>query len=523
MIERLSKELELVQLRLQQFQSLLTFTRTFYRIRTGRDFVINQPVSRESHYLTIARALEGVIIGKCRRLIINVPPRYGKSELLIHFIAWSLARYPDSNYLYVSYSHSLAKKQTQTIRSIVNMAEYRSLFGFRLTDDTQAKDDFETTSGGSVYAAGAGGTITGRGAGIKGSSRFGGIIGIDDIHKPDEATSDTIREGIIEWYYNTLVSRTNDPTTPIVYIGQRVHEHDLASMLRATGEWDEVVIPAIDPAGNALDPSMHDIKALRKMEEESPYNFASQYMQDPQPAGGGIFKREWFKCLERDPEVFDTFMTVDSAETVHDYNDATVFSFWGIYEITYEGRHTGVYALHWLACRELRIEPKDLESEFMDFYRHCMLHPVKPHIVAIERKSTGVTLASVLKDMQGLRVLDIARTKASGSKTQRYLEIQPYVSTKRVSLPMFGEHTEQCIEHCRKITANNTHRHDDIADTLYDAVKLALIDGVIGSRIILAENKHVARAVMGKFRAVQSLKDSMYGLHAGLPKKDVFK
>jgi hypothetical protein len=79
-----------------------------------------------------------------------------------------------------------------------------------------------------------------------------------------------------------------------------------------------------------------------------------------------------------------------------------------------------------------------------------------------------------------------------------------------------------CIDHCRKITANNSHRHDDIADTLYDAVKLALIDGVIGSRIILAENKNVARTVMGKFSAVQRIKDSMYGVMPGLPKRNVF-
>jgi hypothetical protein len=404
-------ELAVAKLRVTHFRSLLTFTRVYYRLRTGRDFVINQPTSRESHYLTIARALERVAIGQSRRLIINVPPRYGKTELLIHFIAWMLARYPDSNFLYVSYSHSLAKKQTSTIRDIVNMRDYRDLFGFKLTDDTSAKDDFETTMGGSVYAAGAGGTITGRGAGIKGSSRFGGIIGIDDIHKPDEATSDTIREGIIEWYYNTLVSRTNDPSTPIIYIGQRVHEHDLASVLLASGEWESVIIPAIDLAGNPLDPSMHDLVSLRKMESDSPYNFASQYMQDPQPAGGGIFKRDWFLCLEREPELIDTFITVDTAETDKDYNDATVFSFWGMYEIMYGSKGTGLYGLHWLDCRELRIEPKDLEVEFMDFYRHCMLHYLKPHIAAIEKKSTGVTLASVLKDMQGLRIIPLERTK----------------------------------------------------------------------------------------------------------------
>jgi hypothetical protein len=106
--------------------SLLYFTQIFYLLRT------------------ICKALMDVFDGKTNRLIINVPPRYGKSELLIHFVAWALAQYPDSNFIYVSYSHSLAKKQTQTIRNIIQMTEYKDLFKVMLKDDTSAKDNFET-------------------------------------------------------------------------------------------------------------------------------------------------------------------------------------------------------------------------------------------------------------------------------------------------------------------------------------------------------------------------------------------
>ena len=49
--------------------------------------------------------------------------------------------------------------------------------------------------------------IVGKGAGLRGTERFGGAIIIDDVHKPDEATSDVIREGVIYWFYNTLLSR----------------------------------------------------------------------------------------------------------------------------------------------------------------------------------------------------------------------------------------------------------------------------------------------------------------------------
>jgi predicted phage terminase large subunit-like protein len=112
----------------------------------------------------------------------------------------------------------------------------------------------------------------------------------------------------------------------------------------------------------------------------------------------------------------------------------------------------------------------------MHFYSQCSRFYKKPSFIAIEKKSTGTMLISILKDFRGLTIHEVERTKASGNKTARFLEIQPYVATKLISLPKYANHTSLCIEHCRKITANNTHRFDDIADTLYDAVKIALID-----------------------------------------------
>lgn len=490
--------------------SLLYFTKIFYYLRTGRKFEMTFPDGRESHIITICKALTRVIDGKTKRLMINVPPRYGKTELVIHFIAWALAQFRDSNFIYVSYAHSLAKKQTQTIRSIITMPEYRNIFGVRLNDGSTAKDNFETDRGGSVYAAGAGGSITGRGAGIKCVDRFGGCIVIDDIHKPDEVTSDTIREGINDWYYNTLQSRINSPSTPIIFIGQRLHEDDLAANLIKTGEWETVIIPSLDVAGNALNPQMHDIHALKKMQNESPYVFSAQYQQDPQPAGGGIFKKEWFVLHEHEPKILATFITVDTAETDKDYNDATAMSFWGVYKINNGLVEIDEYGLHWIDCMEVRVEPKDLESEFLSFYADCMRYKVKPRIVGIEKKSTGSTLLSTLKNYQGLQLIDIQRTKASGSKTSRYLEAQPLVAQRRISLPEHGKHTQLCIEHCRKITANNTHRFDDIADTLYDAIKLALIDKVIINKIDTTDYSAMGQSLYSRDNQLDRLRSAAY-------------
>ena len=459
--------------------SPLLFTQVFFKVKTGKEFQISKPFSRESHFVTIFKALLKVYDGQTKRLLINVAPRYGKTVSLIYFIAWTIANNPKSNFLYISYSKSLAKLQTQTIREIIMLPDYRRYFGVSISEETSAKDDFHTSFGGSVFAAGAGGSITGRGAGVKNARDFSGAIVIDDIHKPIEVTSDTMRQSIIDWYSNTLLSRTNDKDTPIIFIGQRLHEDDLPSYLIKSGDWEIVSLKSLTDQSQALYPEMHDMPTLLKMQEENPYVFSSQYQQDPLPAGGGIFKEHWFVLHEIEPEIVSTFITADTAETSKTYNDATAFSFFGLYKLKFKEQETDLYGLHWLDCREIRVEPKDLESEFFDFYRNCMSYHVKPHIAAIEKKSTGVTLLSTLKSLQGIRIVEIDHTKAQGSKIDRFLQIQSYVASKRISLPTEGKHTRVCVEHCRKITANATHRFDDICDTLEMAITLGLRDNVV--------------------------------------------
>jgi predicted phage terminase large subunit-like protein len=465
--------------------SLLLFTKFFYKIRTGRSFDTPQPIARESHYINVSRALTKTLTGKSRRLIINCPPRYGKSELCIHYIAWIMAHYPDSHNLYISYSHSLAKAHTQIIRQIISMPEYKALFGIEISDESSAKDNFETNYRGSIYAAGAEGTITGRGAGIQNAKRFGGAIIIDDIHKPNEVVSDVMRQNVKDWYLNTLQSRVNSPYTPIIFIGQRLHEDDLAANLMDGYDgdaWQRLIIPALDIANNALLPLKHTKEQLLSMAKFMPYEFSSQYQQEPQPAGGSLFKPEWFVLMDLPPKIISTFITVDTAETDKNYNDATVFSFWGLYKVEVAGIETDLYALHWLDCMECWIEPKDLKDNFIRFYGDCMRFEVKPYLAAIEKKSTGVTLISLMKDIQGIQIFEIERNANAGNKTARFLAAQPSIANKLISLPATGKHTKNCIEHMSKITANESHRYDDIADTCADAIRLGLIDKIIISR-----------------------------------------
>jgi predicted phage terminase large subunit-like protein len=475
----------------------------FFKLRTGRTYEISHPTARESHFITICRELTKIFRGETKKLIINIPPRYGKTELMIHFVAWAMARYSDSNFIYASYSHDLSATQTAVIRDIMSLPEYRRLFGVNISRRSDAKNDFTTEKGGRIYAAGTGGTVTGLGAGIKNVDRFGGCLIIDDAHKPDEALSDVSRERVINRYNNTFQSRKNDgERTPTIIIGQRVHEADLPSVLRETeGNWTDLILPALDGAKNALYPEMHTAEELSIIQQNRPYEFAGQYQQNPTPAGGGLFKNAWFPLLDNEPKFIASFLTCDTAETDKNYNDATVFSFWGLYQVKHGGVPVDVYAIQCIDCWEIRVEPKDLEYEFMSFYTECCRHICKPAFVGIEKKSTGVTLASVLGELQGLQILDITRTKVSGSKTARFIEMQEYAAKKLISFPKGGRHSQMCIDHMAKITANNTHRHDDIADTMYDAVKLALIDRVLINRFVGSQEgtQQVLKALTDRF------------------------
>ncbi len=266
---------------------LYFFTRWMFLQRRGYAW------QKAAHHAAICNALMRVFNGDTKRLIINVPPRYSKTELVNNFIAWSLGRAPDSEYILTSYAAQLATNNSWQIREMVRQPEYQAIFGgVALRSDSSAKHEWRTTAGGIIYSAGAGGTITGYGAG-KHREGFAGALILDDPHKADEARSEVMRKNVIDWFQNTLESRKNSPNTPIILIMQRLHEEDLSGWLLKGGngeKWDHVCLSAIRADGTALWPEKHNIETLRRMEQAAPYVFAGQYMQSPAPLDGGIFK-----------------------------------------------------------------------------------------------------------------------------------------------------------------------------------------------------------------------------------------
>lgn len=272
---------------------------------------------RAPHHRLICEALMRVYRGECRRLIINVPPRYSKTELaVVSFVAWALGKAPDSEFIHVSYAAGLAANNSAAVRGVLAHESYRETFPGTLLAD-EARAHWTTTAGGVMYAAGTGGTITGFGAG-KHRPGFGGAILIDDPHKADEARSDKVREGVIDWFQNTLESRKNSPETPIVLIMQRLHEKDLAGWL--LGDRGENMRGPAVPGGNGevwehlclsawaderetvpLWAEKHSADELRRMEKAAPYTFAGQYRQRPFPPSGAVFEPGAIQTIDAIP------------------------------------------------------------------------------------------------------------------------------------------------------------------------------------------------------------------------------
>jgi len=195
---------------------LLTFTKAMFKARKG------MALKENWHQAAICNALERVVLGKSKRLIINVPPRSGKTEIaVINFIAWCMGNWPDCEFIHASYSKRLATNNTFNARAVMKHEAFGEIFGPpQMRTDSNAKDEFRTEQGGVVYATGNDGTITGYGAG-KMRASFGGAILIDDPHKAGEANSTVMRQNVIDWFSTTMESRKNSPETPIVIIMQR--------------------------------------------------------------------------------------------------------------------------------------------------------------------------------------------------------------------------------------------------------------------------------------------------------------
>ena len=310
----------------------LNYTRYFFKQKTGRSFVVN------SHHVAICNALDDVLSGKANRLIINIAPRYSKTELAVkNFISMGLALNPSSKFIHLSYSDDLAHDNSEEIRDIVKSDSYQKLFPYvTIKKDSDSKKKWLTTEGGGVYAVATGGQVTGFGAGAVddeellseidsiSTGKFSGAIVIDDPIKPEDALSDLKRDRVNNRFENTIRNRVNSRNTPIIIIMQRLHEDDLCGYLQRIEpeKWKVLSIPCIiqeEGEERALWPFKHTLEELYAIRDANSYVFDTQYMQNPTPIEGLMYRD--FPVYETIPYYKDSIKKnyTDTADTGADF------------------------------------------------------------------------------------------------------------------------------------------------------------------------------------------------------------
>lgn len=411
------------------------------------------------HIDAIAYQLERVARGEITRLIITLPPRSLKSiAASVAFPAWLLGHYPRKRVLAVSYGEGLSDKLALDCMKVIEASWYQACFpGVRIARGKSARSDFETTMSGGRFSTSVGGTLTGRG---------GDIILLDDPHKPEEATSETKRKAVLDWYRTTLLSRLNDPvSSPIVLIQQRVHEEDLAGMLLAQGGWEHLDLPAIAKESAQIDLGRRGVRDRlvgdllhgdrlpldllnRRREELGSYVFAAQYQQSPAPKGGGIIKWDWFRTYTKAPtrqgwdQIVQSWDTASKAEEANDYSVCT----------TWLVRSTSAWLLEVVRAR----------LEFPELRRRVLGEAQRwtANAVLIEDAGSGVQLIQDLRRTARLNVIGII---PRDDKATRLFAVSPIIESGRIAIPTDAP---WLADFQREITLFPAGKHDDQADSL---------------------------------------------------------
>jgi len=301
-----------------------------------RDFIkqnwtIVEPIKKliwNWHHYVFCDVLEQITAGKIRRIVINVPPGSSKSLFAsVFWPAWEWAKDPSLRYLTASYTDANTIRDNRNVRFIVTSDNYKKYYWANPThvdlvalDAAQsAKIRFDTTAKGWRIATSVGGIGTGE---------HPDRIIIDDPLKAKDADSDVELAACQTWFDGTISTRGASERIAIVVIMQRLHRRDLSGYLLGKGGWDHLMLPMrFDPKradprdmrtqpGELLWPELWTEAKVRQEEIDlNQFGASGQLQQDPVPAGGGLFKREWFTFVDQSPARCRRCRGWDTADT----------------------------------------------------------------------------------------------------------------------------------------------------------------------------------------------------------------
>lgn len=379
------------------------------------------------HIRVIAEHLEAAYRREIKTLIINIPPRSGKTSLIsIAFPAWVWLHNPEEKFLYASYAASLSTEHSRKFRLLVGSDWYKSLASFGLRRSTEK--EIENDKGGIRVATSVGGVATGRGC---------SILVADDPQSVQEIYSKIKRETVHRWWSQVIPSRLNDPKRDVkILVQQRCHEDDLTGYILKTNRQDvtHLVFPNEYEGTQRFITKLQAEKAslidkrkvvgellceerLGKEETErlkreiGEYGYAGQYQQRPAPLGGGIIKKEWFGLwkYEREPAYNYIIQSWDTAYKDGEDNDFSVCSTWGLFSskelgISEKTPYTCIMLLSlWkgkvlypeLRKRAVRLSKNYLETGNVEI---GVSSKHKPDKILLEDKASGQSLAQDLRN-----------------------------------------------------------------------------------------------------------------------------
>jgi hypothetical protein len=268
------------------------------------------------HHRVLCDALDDVVEGRVRRLMVFMPPGSAKSTYSsVRFPGYFLGRFPKKNIICGSYGEGLATSFGRKVRNMLDTKEYNTLFQTKLSEDSRAKGEWETQDGGTYFACGVGSGVTGRRADL-------GVID-DPVKDRKEADSELVRNDTWDWYITAFLTRLK-PNSAQIIIQTRWHEDDLSGRILPDdwdGEsgdfvgfdgqpWKVICIPAQARANDILGREEGEFLWLDWFTEEywaetkqaqtmkDVRNWNALFQQTPQPDSGVFFKREWFQRFD---------------------------------------------------------------------------------------------------------------------------------------------------------------------------------------------------------------------------------
>src|SRR5260370_8409167 len=227
---------------------------------------------------------------------------------LLVFVLWPACEgllWPERRWLYSSYGAQLSIRDSVKCRRLIESPWYQRLWGdrFALISGQNTQGRFDNDRSGYRLSPSVRGAATGEG---------GDRIVCDDPHNVQEAESDSVRKGTIDWFDVVMSTRVNDPKTSAkVIVMQRCHQQDLSGHLIEQGGWEHLVLPAeyegpvrtasigfADPRqehGELLWPERFGPAEIESLKRSlGSYAAAGQLQQRPSPPGAGLLSPHWF-------------------------------------------------------------------------------------------------------------------------------------------------------------------------------------------------------------------------------------